>query len=203
MAGRAAALMLVCSLVVVSCDWGGGSGHSDASGPDATTAPSSARPHVRGGVWSTTALDCGMHIGTTPPPSAMRVVDGVVALPASPRLPALGTSRTGSVHRAVRLFAKWGLTIRAGESFTLAVPRRLVGVASIGWGSSARPALAVTVPSCHAGRARWLSFAGGYFVRHILCLPLLVRAHGKIETAQIGVGVACPGQKPPPGPSQR
>jgi hypothetical protein len=203
MAGRAAALVLVGSLLVTACSGGGGSSDSDAGGPVATTATPTARPHARGGVLGTATLDCTAYIGTTAPPRAMRVVAGVVALPASPRLAALGTSRTGSVHRAVRLYAKWGLTIRAGESFTLSVPRRLVGIAAIGWGPSARPAVSVTVPACRAGRVRWLSFAGGYFVRHILCLPLLVRAHGGSETAHIGVGVACPGQKPPQGPTQQ
>jgi hypothetical protein len=133
----------------------------------------------------------------------MRIVDRVVALPAAPRLPALGTARTGSADHAVRLFAKWGLSIRTGATFTLAVPPRLARVASIGWGPSVRPTRTLTVRSCRAGHARWLAYAGGYFVRHTMCLPMVVRTHGRRSVVHIGVGVGCPGQRPPPEPTER
>jgi hypothetical protein len=132
----------------------------------------------------------------------MRIVDRVVALPAAPRLAALQTARTGSADHAVRLFAKWGLSIRTGATFTLAVPRRLAHIASIGWGPSVEPTRTLTVRSCRAGHARWLAYAGGYFVRHTICLPLVVRTHARRSVVHIGVGVGCAGQRPPPEPTQ-
>ena len=195
-----AVVALATSLVIVSCT-------------STTTSPHEAkRAHVSpaGSVVTssvgrpdTPTLRCSDYIGTDPPSTGMRVVDRVVALPAAPRLPALQTARTGSADHAVRLFAKWGLSIRTGATFTLAVPRRLARVASIGWGPSIKPTRTLTVPSCRAGRARWLAYAGGYFVRHTMCLPLAVRTHGIRSVVHIGVGAGCPGQRPPPEPTQR
>jgi hypothetical protein len=188
------------SLVLASCTSGGApsrdshSAHVEPAGP--------AEQSTRGGS-GTPTLTCSDYIGTSPPISGMRVVDGVVALPASPRMAALGTARTGSPNPAVRLFAKTGLQIRTGATFTLAVPRRLARVASIGWGPSVSPTRTLAVRSCHAGHARWLAYAGGYFVRHTMCLPLVVRTNGRRTVVHIGVGVGCPGQEGPPGPTQR
>jgi hypothetical protein len=182
-----------------SCSAGGDSGAKNrypaetvsTDQPPTDTAPG---PHT---------LDCDEHIGTTPPPAGMRIVEGVVALPASPGIAALGTSLTGSGNDAHRLFAKWGLTIRAGRTFSLLIPSRLTQVASIGWGSSARPVVRLTVPGCQSGRARWLSYAGGYWVRRPLCLPLRVVVQGRTRTVRIGVGAACPGQAPTRSNTQR
>ena len=67
----------------------------------------------------------------------MRVVLGVVALPASPGLRhALQTSRTGAAGSGSRLFAKWGLWVRADTRFELIVPAALRGQLSIGWGNA-------------------------------------------------------------------
>ena len=195
----AAVMVSLLSLSCMSCNGGGRTsvGHRVA-GEATAPVPSPAR-----GVLNTAVLACNDDINTATPPSGMRVVEGVVALPVSPHTAALQTFRTGSTHRAVRLYAKEGLWIRTGEPFTLSVPHRLVGVASIGWGPSVTPAVTLNVPSCHAGRAQWMSYPGGYFVRHTLCLPLVVRAHGNRESVPIGVGARCPGQRPPPAPTQR
>jgi hypothetical protein len=196
---KVAMVVLATALVLVSCTSGGASApHGNAAHVSRTVSPVTAT----GGRSSTPTLTCGDHIGTEPPVPGMRIVDRVVALPASPRLPALGTARTGAANHALRLFAKFGLSIRTGATFTLAVPRRLARVASIGWGSSAKPRRTVTVRSCRAGHARWLAYAGGYWVRHTMCLPLVVRTHGTRSVVHIGVGVGCPGQRPPTEPSQ-
>ena len=130
----------------------------------------------------------------------MEVVDGVVALPVSPRLPALQTELSGLANPRVRLFAKWGLWIRTGKAATLAVPARMAGKAAIGWASNP-PARSLSVAPCESGTTGWISFAGGYWVKDPLCLPLVVTAHGSTRTVLIGVGTACPGQRPPPSPS--
>ena len=60
-------------------------------------------------------LPCDEAIGNQSPPHGMRVVLGVVALPASPGLRhALQTSRTGAPGS--RLFDKWGLWARSGDA---------------------------------------------------------------------------------------
>ena len=70
-------------------------------------------------------LPCRETIGAQPPEQDMNVALGVVALPASPHLRrALQTALTGSPDPAARLFAKWGLVVRAGTRFDLIVPTR-------------------------------------------------------------------------------
>jgi len=94
-------------------------------------------------------LDCGSFIGDSARAAPLRVVLGVVALPASLRYPALQTSLSGAGNGPLRLFAKTGLLVRPGTTF-----------------------------------------------------ELIVRAGGKQQQVRIGVGTACPGQRPPQGPSQ-
>jgi hypothetical protein len=196
---KVAIVVLATALVLVSCT-SSGSPH-EAERAHVSPAGAAVTSTIDGS--RTPTLTCGDYIDASPPASGVRVVDRVVALPASPRMAALQTARTGSANRARPLFAKWGLQIRTGATFTLAVPRRLAHVASIGWGPSISPTRTLTVRSCHAGHARWLAYAGGYFVRHTMCLPLVVRAHGRRTRVPIGIGVGCPGQEPPPQPTQR
>ena len=136
----------------------------------------------------------------------MTVVLGVVALPASPRLrQALQTARTGSRNPAMRLFAKWGLVVRAGAHFELMVPTRLRDGLSIGWGNANEGHVGsiISVQGCRGRHGeRWLDFAGGYFSHSTICAPLIVTAHRVRRRVLIGVGTPCPGQEPPPRPSE-
>jgi hypothetical protein len=136
----------------------------------------------------------------------MSVVLGVVGLPASPRLRrALQTALTGSRDPEARLFAKWGLVVRAGARFELIVPRRLRDQLSIGWGNAGEGhvGLAISVPGCRGSHGeKWLDFAGGYWVHATICAPLIVASHGRRRRVWIGIGKACPGQLPPPQPTQ-
>ena len=49
---------------------------------------------------------------------------------------------------------------------------------------------------------KWLAYAGGYWIDHPACVPIIVRTGGKQQTVHIGIGTPCPGQQPPQGPSQ-
>jgi hypothetical protein len=140
-------------------------------------------------------LDCGAVIGSQASPAPMQVVLGVVALPASPGYPALGTSPSGNGSGPLRLFAKTGLLIKPGATFELIVPAPFTSRLSIGWGSPGIPSHRVLVDNCADIGGAWLAYAGGYWIDHPACVPVIVRAGGKQQQVHIGVGAACPGQR--------
>lgn len=150
-------------------------------------------------------LPCHEFIDAQPPLGPGRVVLGVVLLPASPPVRrALQTARVASHDPKAGLFAKWGLVIRAGARLRLIVPPRLASRVSIGWGNAneGHRGTTIVVGGCTGPRgARWLAYAGGYYVRHPICAPLIVVAHRQRRRVRIGVGKACPGQRPPPEPT--
>lgn len=167
-------------------------------------ATSSPRPKA-GKADAIRLLPCRETIGAQPPEQDMSVALGVVALPASPHLRrALQTALTGSPDPAARLFAKWGLVVRAGARFDLIVPKRLRDRLSIGWGNAGEGHVGstISVPGCRGRRGhKWLDFAGGYWVHSTICAPLIVNAHGRRRRVWIGIGRACPGQLSPPQPT--
>jgi hypothetical protein len=152
-------------------------------------------------------LPCGEFIGTQPPGRGTQVVLGVVALPASPGLGrALQTARSGLHDPRARLFAKWGLVIRPRAHFRLIVPGRLRNQLSIGWGNAneGHVGTTVVVNRCTGAQgAKWLAYAGGYYVRKPICATLIVATGRHERQVRIGVGKACPGQGPPPMPTVR
>jgi hypothetical protein len=152
-------------------------------------------------------LPCGEFIGTQPPTRGMHVVLAVVALPASPGLGrALQTAPPGLRDPKARLFAKWGLVIRPGAHFRLIVPGRLRNQLSIGWGNAneGHVGTTVVVDRCTGPRgAKWLAYAGGYYVREPICATLIVATSRHERQVRIGVGKGCPGQGPPPMPTFR
>jgi hypothetical protein len=151
-------------------------------------------------------LPCRESVGTEPPERGMRSVLGVVALPASPPTRrALQTAKSDLHDPGARLFAKSGLVIRPGARLRLIVPDRLRNALSIGWGNANEDhrGTTIVVNGCPGpSGAKWLAYAGGYYVRHPICAPLIVAAHGQRRQVQIGVGKACPGQRRPPEPTQ-
>lgn len=151
------------------------------------------------------ALECGNFIGTEPPPPSFQIVLGVVALPTSPRHPALGTSLTGDGNSRPRLFAKTGLIVKAGTTFELIVPPLAADHLSIGWGGApATPSGRVLIHNCAKTSASgWLAYAGGYWIDHPACVTLIVDARGQQEQQRIGLGTPCPGQQPPQDSSDR
>jgi hypothetical protein len=159
-----------------------------------SSPPSEALPTDLG----TTTLACAASIDGSPPPAGFEVVLGVVALPTSSAGRALQASDTGDAS-VPALFAKTGLLVRAGHAFDLAVPARPGNGLAIGWGNRAfRPSERFAVPEC-ADRygTGWLAYPGGYWTDRPVCLPLTVRAGGREQVVDIGVGAPCPGQQPP------
>jgi hypothetical protein len=147
-------------------------------------------------------LACDSFIDGNALAAPLQVVLGVVALPVSPAYPALQTSLSGDGSGAPRLFAKTGLVIRPGTTFELIVPAPFADRLRIGWGSPGTPSHRVMVSNCPNPGGGWLAYAGGYWIDHPACVPIIVRAGGKQQTVHIGLGTPCPGQRPPQGPSQ-
>jgi hypothetical protein len=147
-------------------------------------------------------LDCRLASGVDGV-APLPVVLGVVALPISPRYAALGTALSGDGNGPLRLFAKTGLFFRPGAKFELIVPARFASRLRIGWGAPGTPSQIVEVSNCaNPGGGGWLAIPGGYWIDHPACVPIIVRAGGKQQQVHVGVGKACPGQRPPPEPSQ-
>jgi hypothetical protein len=168
--------------------------HRHGSGPASSSGPS-ASSRQRG--WR---LPCDETVGTQGPERGMRVVLGVVALPGRPdESRALQTGRDGA-----RLFAKSGLWVRPGARFELIVPTALRDRLSMTWGNAGEGNHGEVMidRGCRAGSARWVNFVGGYWVRHPMCATLIVVSHGRRRRVRIGIGVGCPGQRPPAAPSQ-
>lgn len=185
------------ALALAGC---GGGGH----GPHRTATLAAASA----GSPDTGRLVCSEDIGTTRPGSSgLRTVLGVVALPTAPEYGALQTSRTG-MHGRLRLFAKTGLVIKPHASFELRVPAGLRRRMAISWGNAGDPPprSRFVVNDCGRGGTtggRWLAYAGGYYVSRVGCLRLVVVAGGRRRQVRIGLGAPCPGQRPPPQPTQR
>ena len=164
--------------------------------------PTTRSGHASAAPTAGSVLDCS---ATDPVDlcAPLQVVLGVVALPISPQYPALGTSLSGDGNGPLRLFAKTGLFFRPGTRFELIVPARFASRLRIGWGAPGTPSQIVEVSNCaNPGGGGWLAIAGGYWIDHPACVPIIVRAGGKQQQVHIGVGKACPGQRPPQGPSQ-
>ena len=139
-------------------------------------------------------LRCTDAIASEPTPSSDRVVMfNKVGLPKK----ALQASPSGESDPSAKLFAKDGLVVASGSTFTLRVPEEWMGRASIGWGSPATRTLALYVSGCDAG-GRWLVFAGGFWVAEPSCVPVIVESPNVEQTVMVGVGKACPGQAEPP-----
>jgi hypothetical protein len=184
--------MLLAACTGTSVTPGPGRSSIQPNGP----ATSSATPP------SGSALACGNYIDANASAASLQVVLGVVALPTSPRYPALQTSLSGEGDKALRLFAKTGLVIKPGTTFELIVPAPFNHRLSIGWGLPGMPSHRVAVNSCPSPGGKWLAYAGGYWIDHPACVPIIVKAGGKQQTVHIGIGTPCPGQQPPQGPSQ-
>ena len=196
----------VIAMLLAACTNGPGGPGNAKPGPAATYGHATARPNDLAASSATpapeSALNCGDVIGTSAPAAPYQVVLGVVALPASPGHAALGTSLTGEGNGPLRLFAKTGLLIRPGTAFQLIVPAPFTSRFSIGWGNPGIPSHRVLVGNCAGTGGGWLAYAGGYWIDHPACVPVIVRARGKQQQVHIGVGTACPGQRSPQGPTQ-
>ena len=103
----------------------------------------------------------------------------------------LGSGGTAQFPEGKRRWLKQGLAIRAGSDVTLTVPNVWRGRLAFGWGNPALPSEQVTVEGCTYGRAKWLVYAGGYWVDKFACVPVIVESVGLRKTVHIPLGKAC------------
>jgi hypothetical protein len=193
----------VIAMLLAGCTSSGVAPRPGKAGPPAASGRSPAQsPGPAAAPAGESVLACGNFIDGNALAAPLQVVLGVVALPASPGYPALQTSLSGDGSGALRLFAKTGLVIRPGTTFELIVPAGFADRLRIGWGSPGTPSHRVAVSNCPDPGGGWLAYAGGYWIDHPACVPIIVRAGGKQQEVHIGVGTPCPGQRPPQGPSQ-
>ncbi len=155
----------------------------------ATGTPTSSETSWASSVVASSTLQCAAQIGTEPPADDLRVVAGVVALPAATTAEPL-QAVPRSNDSTTRFYAKRGLVIKTSQTFELIVPPAQRDHLAIGWGDFTQPTWRLRV-SCNDTNATWLSFAGGYFTTRRECISLIVRAHGQRERVHIGIGARC------------
>lgn len=162
-----------------------------ASDPVAVVAPTpagaSAEPSLAPGVG---LVSCASSIAGLPdPPGDYRLVVRNVAVPTAS---VLQVGDPGETDPAARLFAKWGLVVRAGAAVDLQVGPGWEDRARLSWGGPALSAAAVHVPACPAPSSSvWLVFAGGTLVAQPACVPLIVRSQGQEAQVRLGIGAPC------------
>lgn len=124
------------------------------------------------------------------PPAGYRIVGEDVAVPDREVLQA---DESGEPDPVARLFAKWGLVVRAGAVVDLRVAPEWEDRARVGWGNPAEPAVSVQVRACAADddQSQWLAFVGGTWVTQPTCLPLTIRSQGRTAQVRLGIGVPC------------
>jgi len=192
------------AMLLAACTSSTGGSSTGKTSPVATSGHVSVRPTGPARLLpGESALACDDYIDNNAQAPPLQVVLGVVALPVSPGYPALGTSLSGDGNGPLRLFAKTGLVIRPGTRFELIVPARFTSRLRIGWGKPGTPSQRVVVDDCaNTGGPRWLAYAGGYWIDHPACVSIIVSVGGKQQQVHIGIGTACPGQRPPQEPTQ-
>ena len=192
------------AMLLAACTSGTGGSSTGKTSPVATSGHPSVRPTGPARLLpGESALACGDYIDNNAQAAPLQVVLGVVALPVSPGYTALGTSLSGDGNGPLRLFAKTGLVIRPGTRFELIVPARFTRRLRIGWGNPGTPSRRVAVDGCAGTGGRgWLAYAGGYWIDHPACVSIIVSVGGKQQQVHIGIGTACPGQRPPQEPTQ-
>lgn len=188
-----AAVCVLLSMALTACGGGGEatpdtSGSAEAASQSNTTTTQSADALV----------DCSTSIfnGEQLPEDYATVLDSV-ALPtadSASRALQVGHHPTES---APSYYAKTGLLIQPGTSFSIEVNHAPDTAALTGWGSTGgQPITGISSSGCE-GEA-WIVFAGGIVVREPMCVELTVKVNDAQEVISVGAGAPCEGQQAPP-----
>lgn len=149
-----------------------------------------ARPQAR-------QESCTVSVGARQePPADYRLMGEDVAIPDRTVLP---VEESGEADPAARLFAKWGLIVRAGAVVDLRVAPGWEDRARLAWGTYTEPAVSAHVRACAPAddQPQWLAFVGGTYVARAACVPLTIRSRGQTTLVRLGIGVPCDGTGTP------
>jgi hypothetical protein len=173
-----------CSSSSASRATGQASSTASTAIPTTTTTAAPSGPPV--------TLDCHdvIHDAAVPYAASSVIFDRVVL----PTGRTLQVASSGEKSPSARLFAKQGLLIRPDATFEMIVPAEWSARLTIGWGNPGRRTHHLVVTGCPAptAGAKWLAFAGGYWVAEPACVPVIVRADGREQLVHIAVGTPCP-----------
>ena len=159
---------------------------SDSVSPGAPAAPLPPLPE------DGQRLRCADAVTTTPAPGEQyRVVAAAVTVPSTVVQPHESSEAPGPT----RLFAKWGLHVRAGAAVEVRVAPGWEDRARIGWGPGAVPTTTVQVEACPAASASaaWSVYTGGTWVANPACVPLVIQSQGRQAEVRLAIGAACDG----------
>jgi hypothetical protein len=146
-------------------------------------------------------LDCADPIGFRAPPRSEVVADQIALLTSASRHRASQAVSYREPRMArYRYFSKSPLYVRTGAgSAQIVIPRSERGRVAVSWGNTDHDGTATSAFDAGpcAGTRTWIVFPGGYFVTEPQCVKLLVRTGSVQRTVRVGIGTACPGQRPP------
>lgn len=92
-------------------------------------------------------------------------------------------------------FAKIGIAIKTGETFTITVPQPWQNRVRIGWGNHGEVAattLRVSGCSSIVPGATWVVYPGGFRLKTAACVPLIVHTSTQRRTINVPIGKECP-----------
>ena len=184
--------LVVIALVLAGCD----AGAEPRPAPNAPTssAPVAATPRPPADAAASGTVPCADVIGavSAPGPDLTVIADAVAVPAATGRSGPLQVSADHDAGTGAKLFAKNGLVVRRGAKVQLRILEPAAGRAWIGWGSPGVVGRQAVVDGCD-GSGAWIAFAGGYWVRSPMCVPVGIRVAGGAEQrVNIPVGAPCP-----------
>ena len=184
--------LVVIALVVSGCDAGAEPQPARTAAPTPSSPVASRRVPAEAAAGGT--VSCADVIGTVSAPDPdLTVIGDAVAVPAATgRSGPLQVSADHDDGTGAKLCAKSGLVVRRGAEVRLRVLAPAAGRAWIGWGSPGVVGRHALVDGCD-GSGAWIAFAGGYWVRSPMCVPVGIRVAGGVEQrVNIPVGAPCP-----------
>jgi hypothetical protein len=135
----------------------------------------------------TATCDSKAMVPNEPPPRRDRLVLGRVELPPPTKVLQLGRPDSPGGWR----FAKQGVSVVGGRPVVLEVPRAYRRAYRMDFGNATTGSGARKVRLEPCPGAPWTSWAGGYAAKKPGCMPLLVRANGRVARVRVSLSRRC------------
>ena len=143
------------------------------------------------------ALPCFAEAEEVPRQNYETVLNAVALPTASSSPVAIQASDEGEGLWQTEFFAKAALVYRPSKRFELSTTEDFEGRLLFSWGESLAPAPTATA-HCATSSDGWVIVPGGFYFDEPMCVTLVVRTDTEEFEVQVGLGLACPGQGPPP-----